>query len=215
MKKQKSALITISLVVLLSIFFFFVPLKDIVKNIPILKGFYQNTTLEITTPNGKANVKINGKEYGETPSNINNLVAGEYEVELTRTASSTDFYEPHIFDIELTKNSISRINIEIGPNDSLHGYILYYTDDNTIEKGQGKMTVTSNNEGAKIYIDKELLYSTPTTNISLGKGEYTIKLITPNYEDLEFPILIREGSILNIKGYQLPIPVNFEEVSNE
>jgi len=214
MKKSKSAIIVISLVVLLSVFFFFVPLKDLTKNIPILKGFYQNTTLEITTPNGKAEVKIGGKEYGETPVNIKNLVAGKYEVELTRT-DDTGFYKSHIFNIELTKNSTSRINIEIGPDDNLHGAILYYTDDNTIEKGKGNITVTSNSENAKVYINKELLYSTPITNISVNKGEYTLKLESPNYEELEFPIVIREGSVLNIKGYQFPIPVSFEEESNE
>ena len=214
MKKSKSAIIVISLVVLLSVFFFFVPLKDLTKNIPILKGFYQNTTLEITTPNGKAEVKIGGKEYGETPVNIKNLVAGKYEVELTRT-DDTGFYKSHIFNIELTKNSTSRINIEIGPDDNLHGAILYYTDDNTIEKGKGNITVTSNSENAKVYINKELLYSTPITNISINKGEYTLKLESPNYEELEFPIVIREGSVLNIKGYQFPIPVSFEEESNE
>ena len=214
MKKSKSAIIVISLVVLLSVFFFFVPLKDLTKNIPILKGFYQNTTLEITTPNGKAEVKIGGKEYGETPVNIKNLVAGKYEVELTRT-DDTGFYKSHIFNIELTKNSTSRINIEIGPDENLHGAILYYTDDNTIEKGKGNITVTSNSENAKVYINKELLYSTPITNISVNKGEYTLKLESPNYEELEFPIVIREGSVLNIKGYQFPIPVSFEEESNE
>lgn len=215
MKKPKSALVIVSIVILLSIFFFFVPLKDIVKNIPILKGFYQNTTLEITTPNGKATVKINGKEYGETPANINNLVAGEYEVELVRTGNNESFYKPHIFNIELTKNSTSRINIEIGPDDNLHGVLLYYTDDNTIEKGKGRVTITSNKEDSKVYVNNEQLYSTPITNISLNKGEYTIRLETSNYEDLEFPVLIREGSILNIKGYQFPIPVNFEDTSNE
>ena len=215
MKKSKSALIVISLVVLLSVFFFFVPLKDVIKNIPILKGFYQNTTLEITTPNGKAKVKIGNKEYGETPVTIKNLVAGEYKVELTRTGGDTGFYKTHIFNIELTKNSTSRINIEIGPDDNLHGAILYYTDDNTIERGKGNMTITSNNEGTKVYMNKELLYSTPITNISVNKGEYTIKLVSANYEDLEFPIVIREGSVLNIKGYRFPVPVSFEEEGNE
>lgn len=215
MRKTKTAIVIISIIIILSIFFFFVPLKDIVKNIPILKGFYQNTTLEITTPNGKANVKINGKEYGETPSNIKSLIAGEYEIELTKASDSKNFYKSHTFDIFLTKNSTSRINVEIGPDDNLHGVILYYTDDNTIEKGKGRITITSNKENTKIYINKEQLYSTPATNISLNKGEYNIKLVSPNYEDLEFPVLIREGSILNIKGYQFPIPVSFDEVSNE
>jgi len=215
MKKPKSALVIISLVVLLSIFFFFVPLKDIVKDIPILKGFYRNTSLEITTPNGKATVKINGKEYGETPSNINNLVAGKYKIELTRTGDNERFYKSHTFNIELTKNSTSRINVEIGPDDYLHGAVIYYTDDYTAEKGKGKITITSNSDNAKVYINNDLLYSAPITNISLNSGEYSIKLVSTNYEDLQFPIVITEGTVLNIKGYQFPVPVSFDTFENE
>ncbi len=216
MKKWKSALIIISLVLLLSVFFFFVPLDGIVKNIPIIKNFYQNTTLEITTPNGKALVKIDGKEYGETPSNITNLVAGKYEIELIRSSEDKGFYKSHIFNLELTKNSTSRINMEIGPDDNLHGIILYYTEDQTVQKGKGKITITSDTSDTKVYINNEYLKNTPVANILLNKGEYSIRLVTDDFEDLEFPMVVREGHILNIKGYQFPIPVKFElSESNE
>lgn len=216
MKKWKSALIIITFVLLLSVFFFFVPLDGIVKNIPIIKNFYQNTTLEITTPNGKALVKIDGKEYGETPSNITNLVAGKYEIELIRTSQSEGFYKSHMFNIELTKNSTARINMEIGPDDNLHGVVLYYTQDKTIENGKGKITITSDASDTKVYVNNEFLKNAPVANILLDKGEYSIRLVTNDFEDLEFPTVVREGHILNIKGYQFPIPVNFElSESNE
>lgn len=216
MKKWKSALIIITFVLLLSVFFFFVPLDGIVKNIPIIKNFYQNTTLEITTPNGKALVKIDGKEYGETPSNITNLVAGKYEIELIRTSQSEGFYKSHMFNIELTKNSTARINMEIGPDDNLHGVVLYYTQDKTIENGKGKITITSDASDTKVYVNNEFLKNAPVANILLDKGEYSIRLVTNDFEDLEFPMVVREGHILNIKGYQFPIPVNFElSESNE
>lgn len=210
MKRWKSALIITTLVVMVSVLFFFVPIDNLFKNLPIIRNFYQNTTLEITTPNGKAKVKIGGKEYGETPANITNLVAGEYEVELTKSSQTEDFYKPHLFPIELSKNSTSRINIEIGPDDNLHGAILYYTEDFTIDSGKGKITVTSSTDETKIYINNEFLKNTPVTNIQLEKGEYKIKFVTKNYEDLEFPIVVREGNILNIKGYQFPVPLSFE-----
>ncbi len=216
MKKPKTAIILISLVISLSIFFFFFPLKDISKNIPILKGFYRNTNLEITTPNGKALVEIDNKDYGNTPSNITNLVAGKYEVKLTRESDTEDFYKTHIFNIELTKNSTSRINMEIGPDDTLHGFLLYYTQENTVEKGNGKLTLTSSNDGTKVYINKEYKDTTPITNLSLPKGEYNIKVVTQDFEDLEFPIILVEGHILNVKVYQFPIPITFElEQENE
>ena len=216
MNKWKSALIIIFLVVSLSVFFFFVPLDGLIKNIPILKSFYQNTTLEITTPNGKSSVKINGKDYGESPANIQNLVSGKYEVELERTSQQGDFYKPHIFNIPLTKNTTSRINMEIGPGDYLHGVLIYYTEDNTGDSGKGKLTITSNTEDTRVYVNDEFLKNTPAANIELVSKEYKIKLRSNGYEDLEFPVIVRDGYILNIKGYQFPTPITFEsEESNE
>jgi len=216
MNKWKSALIIILIVISLSVFFFFVPLDGLIKNIPILKSFYQNTTLEITTPNGKASVKINGKEYGESPANIQNLVSGKYEVELQRTSLQGDFYKPHIFNIQLTKNTTSRINMEIGPGEYLHGVIIYYTEDNTGDSGKGKITLTSNTQDTRVYIDDEFLKNTPATNIELVSKEYNIKLRSNGFEDLEFPVIVRDGYILNIKGYQFPTPIIFDtEESNE
>lgn len=215
MKKWKSPLIVFVSILALSLFFFFVPLDNIIRNLPILKGFYENTSLEITTPNGKATVKLNGKEYGETPATIQNLFAGDYDVELTRTSQEEGFYKSHSFPIELTKNTTSRINIEIGPDNNLHGFLLYYTQNNTLSSGSGQITVTSNANDAKIYLDNEYLDVAPITSLVLTKGEYTISMTKNNYEDLTLPVLVEEGYILNIKGYQFPVPVTFETVQND
>ncbi|HBB64863.1 MAG: WD40-domain containing protein [candidate division WS6 bacterium GW2011_GWC1_33_20] len=215
MKKWKSALIMLSIIILISTFLFFVPLDGIIKYLPILNSFYKNTTLEITTPNGKSTVKIDGKEYGETPTNIQNLIAGEYEIELSRTSAVEGYYKPHIFNVVLTKNSTSRINMEIGPDDSLHGVVLYYTQDLIGTKGKGKITLTTNSENAKIYTDDDFLKSAPVSNLDMNVGEYKMTVTAENYQDLKFQIVVREGYILNIKGYLLPNPVNFEIVPSD
>ncbi len=215
MKKWKSALIITSVVVLISLLFFFLPPEDIFKHIPILKSFYQNTTLEVTVPNGKASVKVNGKEYGETPVNVQNLIAGEYEVELERISTESGYYKPQIFKIQLSKNSTSRINIEIGPDDNLYGSVLYYTEDNNIGSNKGKLTITTNAINSKIYLNSEFLKSAPITNLDINEGEYEIKIEAKNFESLTVPIVVRKGYTLNIKGYLLPIPVIFEEVQSD
>lgn len=210
MKKSKTAIIIVLLILFFSIFFFFFPLNEVAKNLPIVKVFYRNTVLEVTSPNSKALVKIDGKEYGSTPVNITNLVAGEYQIEMIKESSSEGFYKPHIFNIWLTKNSTSRINMEIGPDDNLHGFELYYTEDNTGDVNMGKLTLTSNASDTKAYIDNEYINRTPITNHILNKGEYTIKMESEGYEDLEFPVVVSEGHILHIKGHQFPIPVSFD-----
>lgn len=215
MKKWKFSLIIIAVVLTLSLLLFFVPFDNIFKNIPLIKSFYQNTTLEITTPNGKALVEIEGKEYGETPVNIQNLTSGEYEVVLTRTSNQEDFYLPQQFKVLLTKNTTSRINMEIGPGSNLHGVILYYTEDSVPKASKGKITITSNTQNSRIYINEEYLKETPATNVELVSKEYKIMLKADGYEDLEFPVVVRDGYILNIKGYQFPTPLTFEEVQTD
>lgn len=210
MNKRKSSLLILLLIVALSLFFFFVPLENLVKNIPLIKGFYQNTTLEVTTPNGKALVRIKGKEYGETPVNIQNLVSGKYEVELIRSSQQEGFYKPQTFNIKLTKNTTSRINMEIGPGDNLHGILLYYTESNLTESGKGKITITSNVDNTKIYIDDEYLKNTPVTNIGLDSKEYNIVLRSDGYEQLQFPVVVRDGYTLNIQAYLFPTPITFD-----
>ncbi|PKN02480.1 hypothetical protein CVU76_00355 [Candidatus Dojkabacteria bacterium HGW-Dojkabacteria-1] len=210
MKKWKSALIVSSIVVFVSILLFFIQPEDILKHVPILKSFYQNTTLEITVPYGKANVKINGKEYGETPLNIQSLVAGEYEVELNKISTQEGYYKPHTFKVILTKNSTSRINLEIGPDDVMHGTILYYQEDKTYTPNKGKLTITTNSQDARVFMNSEFLKSAPITNLELNEGEYEISLQSEEYENLTLPIVIRAGYTLNIKGYLLPISVIFD-----
>lgn len=214
MKKLKTAYILIPVLIALSIFFFLFPFEELAKNTPIIETFYKNTTLEITTPNGKALVKVDGKEYGETPATITELIAGNYQIELTRISENNGFYKPHALNIKLTKDSTSRINVEIGPDDNLHGFILYYTQDNTTSENKGKLLLTSNAENAKADINSKYEENIPITNLELNAGEYNVRITAQDFEDLEFPIIIREKHILNIKTYQFPIPVNFDQVQN-
>ncbi len=215
MKKWKSALILIVIVLFLSIIFFFVQPEDILKQIPIIRNLYQNTTLEITTPYGRAKVLIDGKEYGETPSDIQSLVAGEYDVELQRVSNKDNFYISHKFPVVLTKNTTTRINMEIGPENVLHGTVLYYTEDSNSISNKGKITITDNAVNTKVYMNSEFLKSSPITNLELNEGEYEILLQAEGYENLELPIIVRNGYILNVKGYLMPIPVTFDSAKDE
>jgi hypothetical protein len=212
MRKWRLPLIIVVTVLLLSVLLFFVPLDNIYTKIPLLNTFYKNTSLEITTPNGKALVEINDKEYGETPVTVQELVAGKYEIELNRVSTQEGFYTRHIFNIELTKNTTSRINVEIGPGDNLNGFLLYYQEENSLSGNSGQITITSDATDAKIYLDDEYLDTTPLTNLELPPKEYTITIRATGYEDLTFPVIVESGHILNIKGYQFPVPITFENV---
>ncbi len=215
MRRGKTAFLITIFVVALSIILYFFPLKSLIGRLPFVNKFYNNTTIEIVSKNSKSKVLINGEEYGETPITVEDLPEGEYLIELSRISSEEFFYQKQSFNIELSKNTSARIDIEIGPENTLQGAILYYTPVKTITKGKGYITVTSNAQDAKIYIDKEFTDTSPLSNYALMDGQYQVKVTANGYEEIEIPVIVREGYQLNLKTYHYPIPIILEKVTNE
>lgn len=207
MKSIKTALLIIVSVIVLSVIFYFLPVKSLIGRLPLVNKFYNNTTIEIVTPNSKTRVWVNGKDYGETPVTIQDLPEGEYLVELERITTQESFYQKQSFNIELSKNTSARIDVEIGPDGTLNGSILYYTPAKATEKEHGYITVTSSVENPKVYIDKDLVNTQSVANLSLKTGQYQVKVYAEGYETVEIPVLIREGYQLNLKTFHFPIPI--------
>jgi hypothetical protein len=214
MRKNKTALIIIIPVIALSILLYFLPINRLIGSLPLINQFYNNTTLEILTKRGKAKIWIDGKDYGETPATIENLTEGTYLVELERIGEDTSFYEKQSLQIELTRNTSARIDVEIGPDNLLHGIILYYTPVRTSSQ-EGFLTITSNVEEARVFLDTEFLKVSPITNLALKENQYDVKVTATGYEDIEVPILIRDNYALNLKTFHFPIPVTFDTLKTE
>lgn len=210
MKKLKTAILIFLSVLFFSTLFFFFPPKKLIGQLPFLNRFYNNTSLEIVTQRGKAKVWINEKDYGETPVTVQDLPEGDYLVEMEKIAPEDAFYKKHSFNIELTKNTTARMDIEIGPEDLLHGSILYYSSMKT-SQGKGYLTVTCSTNDSKIYVNGEFTNRASLTNIELEKGEQKIKVENEGYIGIELPVNIRENYQLNLKIYQLPIPISLED----
>jgi len=215
MKRTKTALIITVSVLVLSLIFYFVPFNTILGRIPFIKEAYNNTTLSINLKNGDANVSINGKDYGQTPLEIKDLSSGEYTVVLSKIVDSESFYEDHSFDIYLAQNTEARIDIEIGPNSLLHGVILYYSSIPKGSENTGLLTITSSPLDTKISLDGEFLSNSPLSGYLLTKGQYTIKMSKTGYEEVEAPVIVREGYHLNVKGFLFPIPLTLEAPKDE
>lgn len=213
-KKNKTALIIIIFVLALSVLLYFLPINRLIGSLPFINQFYNNTTLEILTKKGKARIWIDGKEYGETPTTIENLPEGTYLIELEKIEEGDSFYEKQTFQIELTRNTSARVDLEIGPEDLLHGIILYYTPIRTTSQ-DGFLTVISDVEEARIFLDTKFLKVTPITNLSLKENQYEIKITASGHEDVEIPVLIRNNYALNLKTFHFPIPVTFDTLEEE
>lgn len=214
MKNRKTALIVTIVIIIVSITLYFVPLEKILGSIPLMKVFYNNTSIMIITEKGKAQVTINGKDYGQTPTTVENLPEGKYTIELKKIADENTFYQKQVFEVELTQNTSARVDLEIGPEGILNGTILYYTSVPHISSNQGLITIISSADDAKVYIDKEYIGNTPINNLELKDNQYQIKVSAKGYEDIEIPVFVRNGYQLNLKTYHFPIPVNFDTVSN-
>ena len=212
--KNKTALIIIIFVLGLSILLYFLPVNRLIGRLPYINQFYNNTTLEISTKRGLARVWIDGEDYGQTPTTIENLPEGTYLVELERIEQGDSFYERQSFQVELTRNTSARIDIEIGPENLLHGTILYYTPVRT-SSNEGFLTIVSDVDDARIFVDGEFIRVTPITNLSLGENQYEIRVLAPGHEDVEIPVLIRDNYSLNLKTFHFPIPVLFDTLEQE
>jgi hypothetical protein len=214
MKKNKIALITIFLILTISVLLYFVPINQLIGKLPFINRFYNNTTLEISTKTGVARVWINGKDHGETPTNIEDLPEGSYLVELQKVVDEEAFYKKHSFQIELTRNTSARIDLEIGPEDLLHGAILYYTPIRTTSD-EGFLTIISDVDDSRVFLDGEFLKVSPITNLGLRENQYEIKVLAPGHEEVAVPVLLRNNYVLNLKTFHFPIPVSFESIEED
>ncbi len=214
MTNSKKLLFIILGIFLLSVLLYFLPLNSLLGKIPILDRFYNNTSLEIVTQKGKAKVWIDGKDYGETPTTVQDLPEGSYLVELEKISDEKFFYEKQSIQITLTRNTSARIDLEIGPQNILHGVIIYYTPIKT-SSDNGMLTVISNVDGAKVFLDKEFLKASPISNLSLRENQYQVKVTAEGHEEIDVPIVISKNYSLNLKTYHFPIPTTFDTLEEE
>ena len=108
----------------------------------------------ITNPIGAA-ITINGKVYGTTPNTINDLVIGDYDIELSLSQHVT---------------AIEKITVVENQTVTLNTSLI---------KGQA-LTINSNPSGATITIGGKEYGSTPQS-LTLQKGDYSILLSMKGY----------------------------------
>ncbi|HRI05612.1 MAG TPA: PEGA domain-containing protein [Candidatus Dojkabacteria bacterium] len=213
MPNLKTAIIIILAVFVISIGVFFIPFDDILARLPYISEFYNNTTITITSRNAKSEVFLDSKSYGETPVTISDLKPGRYTFKLTRITDVSGAYEDRYIDIDLERNTEAVIDLEIGPNNLSSGYILYYTK-SPVSNGKGYLSVNTDPADATVYIDGEYADKAPINAYMANPKSYSVKVSKTGYENVEFPVIVREGYNLNVKVNLFPIPINIEEQSN-
>ncbi|HVX92758.1 MAG TPA: PEGA domain-containing protein [Candidatus Dojkabacteria bacterium] len=200
-------IIGILIVLAISATAFFLPSQQILNSIPIFRDLYNNTTLTVNSNNGKAEVFIGDKKYGETPVSISDLQPGQYTVTIKRISDKADLYSERNIEVDLQKNTEAIINIEVGPDNTNYGYVLYYTQSPEKNSQKGYLTVNSSLADTTAFVDGAYLNALPINAQFLKPKSYTLKVTKDGYQDLEVPIVVRGGYNLNVNAYLFPIPI--------
>jgi hypothetical protein len=216
MKKTVTIIIIFLILTLITIGLIFYQPLDILKSLPFLNKLYTNTTLSINSPRGKAKITVDGKDSGQTNQTLNDLPEGKHLVTLSRIiddqSSKDKFYKETTFPIELTNNSESLINVEIGPDGVNYGYMLYYTVLNSYESEKSYLTVNSPVGITDISLDNVFISTTPVNRMEMKPTSFKLTASLQGYQNVELPIITRKGYNLNVFVYLYPIPV--EIISN-
>ena len=101
-------------------------------------------SLDVISTPMYADIKINGKNYGTTPTTIENLLIGDYEVVLSKEGCATEIHR-----VSITENNLSTL-------------------ETTLAQGR-EMTIRSDVYGAEVYVDGVKHGITPLkTGLSFG-----------------------------------------------
>lgn len=116
------------------------------------------TAAVTTRPNG-ARIEIDGKDYGQTPQNINELLIGRHQVVLTRSN-----YKTEVREIEIQENQTTEVQVEL--------------------KDVAQMTIQSHPAGGKLFIDGRQVGTTPYT-AEMASGDYQLRIEHNGYQQFE------------------------------
>ena len=150
--------------------------------ISITFAFAQNANLSVYSFPSGAKVFLDGGYYiGQTPLEGREISPGNHKI--TLVLLNYDKYAEDIY---------------ISPGKSLNLFV-------NLPPIFGKVQLTSELEGAMVYINDEYVGNAPLV-IDLGPGSYQLKLIKPNYQSWSKVIIVYPDQIITIPAILVPIP---------
>jgi hypothetical protein len=189
---------------------YYLPYEQLFLKSPINTKIVQMNQLSITFTNGTGNIRIDGVDYGTTPQTINNLSEGVHKLEIEKvTQTDNNFYEPYVTYVEIHNGTETLTNIEIGPAGIVQGYTIYYTEAPRTDKGY--LTIRSNNLDLIVTIDgNNISRENVNKMIAFPEGEHNINLSGNGYDEIEVPVIVRNGLNIIINATLMPKPINLQ-----
>lgn len=187
MKKVILFILVFLSVLAIIIKFSYKPLSELLK-------FEQRAGLRVEASK-KSKILINNKEVGETPFQDENLIEGEYLIDLQplsdATAAATVSWQGHV---KLNGGTLTVVNRELEAKQSASsGEVI------TLEKGSGA-TIISNPAGAVVSVDGQEKGRTPLS-VQVSAGEHQFLLSKDNF-------LKRSIRATLVEGYNLVLSVD-------
>lgn len=124
-------------------------------------------TLDIASTPWDAEITIDGKSYGKTPKTID-LLIGQYKLIIKKKE-----FVPYSQSITINEEETKAINIELSSGKEI--------------------TINSNPQGAKLYIDNVYQGETPITN-KFSLGSHAITLHKEDFEEIKQVIDLKEDT---------------------
>ena len=138
--------------------------EDIVNEITDETGF-----LVIRSDPEGATITLNGEAVGTTPLQVEKMV-GRYVV----VAEMGRLYHPTREELRLGRDGATRIDLALAP-------------------AFGTLAVSSDPTGAEVWLDGEMVGTTPYRNPRKPSGEYHLRVVQPDYLPHETTVAIRDG----------------------
>jgi hypothetical protein len=147
-----------------------------------------NTTVtavpvSITSNPDGAKVYVDGKYIGDTPISNYKVSLGNHNIKVTK-----DGYNDYSGTFSLSSSDTAK---------AIPVVLLKKEETKPQTVNTGKLSVSSDPTGAKVYVNNEYKGITPIT-ISLNEGKYTIRLSKENYDDSVRNITIEANKKLEI-----------------
>lgn len=155
------------------------------------------SALSVSVLDGTADVYLNNKLLGKTPFDSKEIKTGENTV---RVKNDTASYE---VSINFLRNSEVVLNRDLGVSTTFSSGQNFW-----IEKGTGAvLSVVSEPDGAKVFIDNTEVGATPYSADNLSEGEYEMRVEKAGYESQTARVKIQKGLKLNVVMKLFPLPV--------
>ena len=154
----------------------------------------QGRLLVRTTPPG-AQVAVNGAASGITPLALSDLPYGDYTVRISRAG-----YEPELASFTLSADqSMAALAVDLQEaGTAVAAAPPEVAAPPVVVENPGTLVIDSRPAGADIYLDDQLVGSTPATLLDVASGPHTVRIVRDGYREWTMTVEVTDEQPLRV-----------------